>query len=124
MTTPSFDRRQFLIGSGVVLGAAAVGLTACSANPWLQIERLGQEYIARVPAEGSQAVLKPLLGNPGAFTNPQALLATLAPQVVDDYANDNTIMMSGTLMSITEARVAAFWATRPKPTTTTTTTGP
>jgi hypothetical protein len=126
MSQPTYNRRDAikLAGKAAVLvgfvGVSAELLTSCVAAPWTQIANLGNLYIAKVPAEGSQAVLAPLLGNPAPGYTPTSLFTGLKAQISTERASGQTMMITGLQRTVTEWRICAFWATRPPPTTTTT----
>ena len=113
---PILHRRGFLqlTGAGVMTVAFAGILTGCEPPPpWLYIQDLGNQYIAKVPSEGSQAILGPQLGNPGSNTQPNTLESRLSTQINTDYANGQIVPMSGLYLSQTDCEIAAFWAVRP-----------
>ena len=109
------DRRQFLelAGLGTAAVATAGALSSCVAPPtWPQIAALGHLYIARVPAEGDHATLSALLGDPPADSTPPTLIQLLQTQISAEHTTDTTRMITGLLLSVTEWRIAAYWATR------------
>lgn len=124
------DRRTVLKSMGVGLAAIALGglTTGCKPVPqYAGIVALGNEYLTRTPAEANAEALAPNLTNPATGnpyapgTDPKIMIAGLGPQILADFQDGRTITMTGHELSVTECRVAAYWALARGSATTTTT---
>jgi hypothetical protein len=109
---PRLTRRTAL---GLLAGTSAAYVllphsAAAAGEPWPQLTQLGQEYLVRYPNDASVSGLSRKLGNVAPGTSPAVLLAQHATTIVDDYAQDRTVALSGWYVSRTEARIAAFWS--------------
>jgi len=113
----SLSRRALLVGfGGGVAAAASFGGYRLLAEPDVNtaptpgVLRIGRRYLEAVPEEADLGVLLALLPN---GTNPERLaggLSDLAPAVAEDFERGRVVLLTGWLVSRTEARAAAVLA--------------
>jgi hypothetical protein len=115
-TSNGITRRSALglLGAAGAVAAGASLSTACQPAPtWTGVFAIGSAYCVAFPAEADPDVLEPLIGNGVVRTaKPDANLAKVGLVIKDDFTSGRTIMLSGWILSITEARVCALWCVR------------
>ena len=115
-TSNGITRRSALglLGAAGAVAAGASLSTACQPAPtWTGVFAIGSAYCVAFPAEAHPGVLEPLIGNGVVRTaKPDTNLAKVGLVIKDDFTSGRTVMLSGWILSITEARVCALWCVR------------
>ena len=124
----SIDRRRFLrfttagVLASLTASACATGEAADArelAQPALlrmlgaeRVRALGIRYRMMVPAENREAALRAALshGEPRGMGLPWSSHSSMAQQVEDDFASGRTVVVSGWVLSATEARQCALFS--------------
>lgn len=131
--SPDISRRTVVKGlgvGGVILGGAVVGWQVLDdgaappatteppppPEPWtplgVALVAVGRRYLDAVPEEADRDVLLAALPALGGTVpaDPATGLAVLAPQVAEDHAAGETVVLDGWVLSRTEGRAAALYA--------------
>jgi len=118
-------RRAFVVRALMLAAAGALGppLTGCAGGrdmtaadlaAWLPHEeavvRLGREYLGSHPGETEPAALLKLLVPAAARLDDAAARERMLEQVRADYAEGRTLILSGWVLSVSEARLCALAA--------------
>ena len=105
------SRRSFLRLAGIGVLVAATGCLPQENPDWPLVQQLGQAYLDRAPEEADLEVLEQLLLDVEPDAPLDELMARLASDVIDDFAQwqSRTVLLSGWMLSLTEARLAAYW---------------
>lgn len=120
------QRRAFVVRSLMLAAAGALGpplagcggeareMTAAELAAWLPGEaavvRLGREYLEGVPDENEAATLLGLLVADAGNLDDAAARARMLSQIRADYAGGRTVILSGWVLSVSEARLCALAA--------------
>jgi hypothetical protein len=120
------DRRRFLqlTAAGVVASLAESGCTGDAgedaqslAHPALiemfgpeRAREIGTQYRARMPKENTAAALRAAISNSRHKAFPWTGHRSIEDQIRDDFADGRTIVVSGWVLSETEARQCALYS--------------
>jgi len=109
--------RRSALGLLGTAGAVAAGITfstGCEPTPsWPGITAIGSAYCAAFPAEANPGTLESILGNGIVRTaTPPTNLYKAGFKIKNDFHVGRTVMLSGWILSIAEARVCALWFVR------------
>jgi hypothetical protein len=103
-----------LLGAAGVVAAGVTITSGCDTTPnWPGILAIGTAYCVANPAEADPDVLESLLPAGVVRTaTPPTNLYKAGATIKRDFHDGRTVMLSGWILSVTEARVCALWYVR------------